>query len=129
MKLPTAGESGRVRGEPPLAKQLSVHILGISAYYHDSAAALLRDGQIVARIQDRLVGSSPKDLANQEFAQLGRSYRYDAAFAPVDPFQPEPTAFIVKVKVRWNDAGAEQSEAFETILLRKHSPLPYIPPK
>jgi carbamoyltransferase len=28
------------------------HILGISAYYHDSAAALLRDGQIVAAAQE-----------------------------------------------------------------------------
>ncbi|MGH6693210.1 MAG: carbamoyltransferase N-terminal domain-containing protein, partial [Gammaproteobacteria bacterium] len=24
------------------------HILGVSAFYHDSAAALLRDGEIVA---------------------------------------------------------------------------------
>src|SRR5262245_13771306 len=28
------------------------HILGISAYYHDSAAALLRDGDIVAAAQE-----------------------------------------------------------------------------
>src|SRR5690242_5101050 len=28
------------------------HILGISAYYHDSAAALLRDGQLVAAAQE-----------------------------------------------------------------------------
>src|SRR5881296_3532317 len=28
------------------------HILGISAYYHDSAAALLRDGEIVAAAQE-----------------------------------------------------------------------------
>ncbi|HLG43484.1 MAG TPA: carbamoyltransferase N-terminal domain-containing protein, partial [Nitrospirales bacterium] len=25
-----------------------MHILGISAYYHDSAAALLRDGEVIA---------------------------------------------------------------------------------
>ncbi|MBU1882245.1 carbamoyltransferase, partial [bacterium] len=30
----------------------SVHILGISAYYHDSAACLLRDGDIVAAAQE-----------------------------------------------------------------------------
>jgi carbamoyltransferase len=29
-----------------------MHILGISAYYHDSAAALLRDGEIVAAVQE-----------------------------------------------------------------------------
>ncbi|HKQ39617.1 MAG TPA: carbamoyltransferase N-terminal domain-containing protein, partial [Verrucomicrobiae bacterium] len=28
------------------------HVLGISAYYHDSAAALLRDGAIVAAAQE-----------------------------------------------------------------------------
>lgn len=27
----------------------SLYILGISAYYHDSAAALLKDGAVVAR--------------------------------------------------------------------------------
>ncbi len=30
----------------------ATHILGISAYYHDSAAALLRDGEIVAAAQE-----------------------------------------------------------------------------
>lgn len=31
---------------------MSTHILGISAYYHDSAAALLRDGEIIAAAQE-----------------------------------------------------------------------------
>lgn len=31
---------------------MSVHILGISAFYHDSAAALLKDGEIVAAAQE-----------------------------------------------------------------------------
>jgi carbamoyltransferase len=31
---------------------VAVHVLGISAYYHDSAAALLRDGEIVAAAQE-----------------------------------------------------------------------------
>ena len=29
-----------------------MHILGLSAYYHDSAACLLRDGDIVAAAQE-----------------------------------------------------------------------------
>ncbi|HSD93955.1 MAG TPA: carbamoyltransferase N-terminal domain-containing protein, partial [Syntrophales bacterium] len=29
-----------------------LHILGISAYYHDSAACLVRDGKIVAAAQE-----------------------------------------------------------------------------
>ncbi len=31
---------------------MTVHILGISAFYHDSAAALIRDGEIVAAAQE-----------------------------------------------------------------------------
>jgi len=31
---------------------MSIHVLGISAFYHDSAAALLRDGEIVAAAQE-----------------------------------------------------------------------------
>ena len=31
---------------------MAIHILGISAYYHDSAAALLRDGRIIAAAQE-----------------------------------------------------------------------------
>jgi carbamoyltransferase len=31
---------------------MSVHILGISAFYHDSAACLVRDGEIVAAVQE-----------------------------------------------------------------------------
>ncbi|MDA1045139.1 MAG: hypothetical protein O3C57_07950, partial [Verrucomicrobia bacterium] len=29
-----------------------MNILGISAYYHDSAAALIRDGEIIAAAQE-----------------------------------------------------------------------------
>ena len=29
-----------------------MHILGISAFYHDSAACLIRDGEIVAAAQE-----------------------------------------------------------------------------
>jgi carbamoyltransferase len=31
---------------------MSIHILGISAFYHDSAAALVRDGEIIAAAQE-----------------------------------------------------------------------------
>ena len=31
---------------------MSIHILGLSAYYHDSAAALLRNGVLVAAAQE-----------------------------------------------------------------------------
>ena len=35
-----------------MAKKTSTHILGISAYYHDSAAAIVRDGEIIAAAQE-----------------------------------------------------------------------------
>jgi carbamoyltransferase len=31
---------------------MSTHVLGVSAYFHDSAAALLRDGDVVAAAQE-----------------------------------------------------------------------------
>ena len=31
-----------------------MYILGISAYYHDSAAALIKDGEIIAAAQEEL---------------------------------------------------------------------------
>ena len=36
---------------PPPARK-SVHILGVSAFYHDSAACLVRDGQIIGAAQE-----------------------------------------------------------------------------
>jgi carbamoyltransferase len=38
-------------------------ILGISAYYHDSAAALLRDGEIVAAMQEERFSRKKHDSA------------------------------------------------------------------
>jgi carbamoyltransferase len=35
-----------------MSQKRKTHILGVSAYYHDSAASLLRDGQIVAAAQE-----------------------------------------------------------------------------
>ncbi len=40
-----------------------VHILGISAYYHDSAAALIRDGDIVAAAQEERFTRRKHDAA------------------------------------------------------------------
>ena len=42
---------------------MSVHILGISAYYHDSAACLLRDGEIVAAAQEERFTRKKGDAA------------------------------------------------------------------
>jgi carbamoyltransferase len=44
----------------------SIHILGISAYYHDSAACLLRDGEIVAAAQEERFTRKKGDAAFPE---------------------------------------------------------------
>jgi hypothetical protein len=42
---------------------MTTHILGISAYYHDSAASLLRDGEIVAAAQEERFTRKKGDAA------------------------------------------------------------------
>src|SRR5437660_1565901 len=38
-----------------------MNILGVSAYYHDSAACLLRDGEIVAAVQEEAFSRAKHD--------------------------------------------------------------------
>ena len=42
-------------------KQYKNYILGISAFYHDSAAAILGDGQILAAAQEERFSRKKKD--------------------------------------------------------------------
>ena len=42
---------------------MTTHILGISAYYHDSAAVLLADGEIVAAAQEERFSRKKHDHA------------------------------------------------------------------
>jgi carbamoyltransferase len=51
------------KGEP-----VSNSILGISAYYHDSAAALLRDGTLVAAAQEERFSRKKHDAGFPEHA-------------------------------------------------------------
>ena len=74
---------------------------------------------ITARLQERLYEIKPPPLVNQEYADVGRTYKYDATFSPLDPADPAPMAFIVKVSVRWSENAAIHSESFSTILLRR----------
>ena len=47
------------------------HILGISAYYHDAAAALLSEGKIVAAAQEEHCDAAVRQQALEVLAQLG----------------------------------------------------------
>ena len=74
---------------------------------------------ITARLQERLYEIKPQPLMDQEYADVGRTYKYDATFAPLDPSEVAPMAFIVKVTVRWSENALHHSESFSTILLRR----------
>lgn len=50
------------------------YILGISAFYHDSAAALLRDGEIVAAAQEERFTRQKGDASFPEHAKIGRAH-------------------------------------------------------
>jgi len=55
---------------------MATHILGISAFYHDSAAALLRDGEIVAAVQEERFTRKKHDSG---FPDLGVAYCLEKA--------------------------------------------------
>ena len=74
---------------------------------------------ITARLQERLYELNPPALKDQEYAEVGRTYKYDATFTPLDPRDISKLAFIVHVTVRWSENTALHSESFSTILLRR----------
>ena len=73
VKKPYDNREFRLRMKP-------VNILGISAFYHDSAACLVRDGEIVAAAQE------------ERFTRV----KHDPAF----PSRPCPTAFAKGASLR-----------------------------
>ena len=64
----------RLDFDPPMAPP--IHILGISAFYHDSAACLVRDGEIVAAAQEERFTRKKHDDA---FPSRAVRYCLDAA--------------------------------------------------
>lgn len=74
---------------------------------------------ITARIQERLYEINPQPLKDQEYADVGRVYKYDADFTPMDLADKDRMAFIVRVTVRWSENASLHSESFSTILLRR----------
>ncbi len=74
---------------------------------------------ISAKLQEGLTSDKPGDIKDAQIAYQGRSFRYDASFAPLDAADPAKTAFIVRVRIKWSDAARERTEEFDTILLRR----------
>ncbi len=60
---------------------MSINVLGISAFYHDSAAALLRDGEIVAAVQEERFSRRKHD---PRYPRLAVDYCLGEGFLEVD---------------------------------------------
>lgn len=71
---------------------------------------------IVSELQSVLNTLNPQDIQNKTITGYGATYTYDANFQIIDR---ERNAFLVKITVKWHTRGKENSEKFETILLRK----------
>jgi carbamoyltransferase len=69
----------------------SVNVLGISAFYHDSAAALLRDGQVVAAAQEERFSRKKHDAGFP-----ARAVRYVLREAGVKPEELDAVGFYDK---------------------------------
>ncbi len=62
---------------------MSEWILGISAYYHDSAAALLKDGEIFAAAQEERFTRKKHDFTKSLLSSLKEFWKPICAFHPV----------------------------------------------
>jgi carbamoyltransferase len=60
---------------------LTVHVLGISAFYHDSAAAIVRDGEVVAAAQEERFSRKKHD---PRFPRAAINYCLEEAFIEPD---------------------------------------------
>ena len=125
---------GRSRGFTLLEViiSLAILVLGLSAILPllavgttslkngtDQTMVSLIAPHITARIQERLYELNPPPLKDQEYVEVGRTYKYDATFTPLDRDDQARMAFIVKVTVRWDENASQHSESFSTILLRR----------
>jgi carbamoyltransferase len=70
---------------------MAAHVLGISAYYHDSAAALLRDGEIVAAAQEERFTRRKHDASFP-----ARAIEYCMAEGGIGPGEIDHVAFYDK---------------------------------
>jgi carbamoyltransferase len=70
---------------------MATHVLGISCFYHDSAAALLRDGQVIAACQEERLSRKKHDAGFPE-----RAIRYVLREAGIGPGDLDAVGFYDK---------------------------------
>ena len=103
---------------------LALFSVGTAAHRRgiDQSEAALLAARVAARVQEDLVDPDPADIRDARAEEGGGFYRYDVEFAPLDRADRFRSAFVVRVRVKWGAAGEEQSEVFESVLLRKPPP-------
>src|SRR5712691_10036529 len=84
-------EPPRPRGRRPPPVLMPTHVLGISCFYHDAAAALLKDGEIVAACQEERLSRKKHD---SEFP--ARAVRYVLKEAGIGPERLDAVGFYDK---------------------------------
>ena len=80
---------GPRRGPPPVL--MPTHVLGLSCFYHDSAAALLRDGEVVAACQEERLSRKRHDSGFPS-----RAVKYVLKEAGIGPEQLDAVGFYDK---------------------------------
>lgn len=76
---------------------MATHILGVSAYYHDSAAALLRDGEIVAAAQEERFTRKKHDASFP-----AQAVNYCLAEAGIDAAQLDTVVFYERPLLKFD---------------------------
>src|SRR5262249_20899831 len=90
LALPRA-QSPRAAGRGPPPVLVPTHVLGISCFYHDAAAALLRDGEVVAACQEERLSRKKHD---SDFPS--RAVKYVLREAGIGPEQLDAVGFYDK---------------------------------
>ncbi len=94
---------------------MSIHVLGISAFYHDSAAALVRDGKIVAAAQEERFSRRKHD---PRFPAAAIDYCLEEAFIEPEQldavvFYDNPLLTLDRVLHNCMSAGPASAEQFQ----------------
>ena len=95
------------RGRTPRSNVLAMNILGISCYYHDSAACLLRDGVIVSAVAEERLSRKKHDNG---FPSLAIGHCLD--WSNISMQDVDVVAFYEKPMVKFERVMSQHLDAF-----------------
>ncbi|MBI5366757.1 MAG: prepilin-type N-terminal cleavage/methylation domain-containing protein [Planctomycetes bacterium] len=82
----------------------------------NARVAALADTLLTELNQGMSLGD-PIDLRDATHPSFPDGFRYDATYVAVGPL--DSRAYAVTVKIKWQRAGREASETFDTVMLRR----------